>query len=95
MTRRHDVDDDNCPFEEGADPSADAPARATHRERRRNRKVLVAALVLLLVPLLAGGGYLAMLNHIVSRNVKREDLLRAPGAAAPSRRSRRATAPTP
>jgi LCP family protein required for cell wall assembly len=45
------------------------------RERRRNRKVLVAALVLLLVPVLAIGGYLAWLNHIVTNNVKQELLL--------------------
>ncbi len=45
------------------------------REKRRNRKVLVAALVLLLVPVLAVGGYLAWLNHIVTNNVKQELLL--------------------
>ena len=45
------------------------------RERKRNRKVLIAALVLLLVPVLAVGGYLAWLNHIVTNNVKQELLL--------------------
>jgi LCP family protein required for cell wall assembly len=51
------------------------------REKRRNRKVLVAALVLLLVPVLAVGGYLAWLNHLVTDNVKQELLL--PDAAGP------------
>ncbi|GAA2743607.1 LCP family protein [Terrabacter aerolatus] len=45
------------------------------REKKRNRTVLVAALVLLLVPVLAVGGYLAYLNHLVSDNVKQELLL--------------------
>lgn len=54
------------------DSSADGAPR---RERRRNRKVLVAALVLLLVPVLAIGGYLAWLNHVVTNNVKQELLL--------------------
>ncbi|WP_323100589.1 LCP family protein [Intrasporangium sp. YIM S08009] len=51
------------------------------REKRRNRKVLVAALVLLLVPVLAVGGYLAWLNHLVTDNVKQELLL--PDASGP------------
>jgi LCP family protein required for cell wall assembly len=51
------------------------------RERRRNRTVLVTALVLLLVPVLAVGGYLAWLNHVVTDNVKQELLL--PDAAGP------------
>lgn len=50
------------------------------REKKRNRKVLVAALVLLLVPVLAVGGYLAWLNHIVTNNVKQELLLPDAGA---------------
>ena len=77
MTRRHDVDEyDDLPYEqEGADVPSDTRSRGERRERKRNRKVLVAALVLLLVPLLAVGGYLAWLNHIVSSNVKQEDLL--------------------
>ncbi|MEO7131583.1 MAG: LCP family protein [Dermatophilaceae bacterium] len=45
------------------------------REKRRNRRVLLAALVLLLVPVLAVGGYLAYLNHLVTDNVKKEMLL--------------------
>jgi LCP family protein required for cell wall assembly len=48
---------------------------APRREKRRNRTILVAALVLLLVPVLAVGGYLAWLNHIVTSNVKQELLL--------------------
>ncbi len=51
------------------------------REKRRNRKVLVAALVLLLVPVLAVGGYLAWLNHVVTDNVKQSLLL--PDASGP------------
>ncbi|HET7399829.1 MAG TPA: LCP family protein [Intrasporangium sp.] len=46
-----------------------------HAERRRNRKVLLAAVLLVLVPVLAIGGYLAWLNHIVTSNI-REDLLK-------------------
>ncbi|MEP7333828.1 MAG: LytR family transcriptional regulator, partial [Terracoccus sp.] len=49
--------------------------RQVRRERRRNRKVLVAALVLLVVPVLAVGGYVAWLNHIVTSNIKNELLL--------------------
>src|SRR4051795_13511645 len=52
-----------------------ADGGSPRREKRRNRKVLVAALVLLLVPVLAVGGYLAWLNHIVTNNVKQELLL--------------------
>ena len=58
---QHDVDPD--------DP------HQVRRERRRNRKVLVAALVLLVVPVLAVGGYVAWLNHIVTNNIKTELLL--------------------
>lgn len=57
----------------GGDDGSDG--RPTRREKRRNRKVLVVALVLLLVPVLAVGGYLAWLNHIVTNNVKQELLL--------------------
>ncbi|GAA2493554.1 LCP family protein [Terrabacter carboxydivorans] len=57
------------------DGGAAADGGSGRRERKRNRKVLVAALVLLLVPVLAVGGYLAWLNHIVTNNVKQELLL--------------------
>jgi LCP family protein required for cell wall assembly len=74
----------------GDGSSGDGPTRGRRhrsddgsgRERRRNRKVLVAALVLLLVPVLAIGGYLAWLNHIVTNNVKQELLL--PDQALPT-----------
>ena len=45
------------------------------REKKRNRRILVAALILILVPVLAVGGYLAWLNHVVTNNVKKEMLL--------------------
>ncbi|GGN09326.1 transcriptional regulator [Terrabacter tumescens] len=57
------------------DGGAAADGGSGRREKKRNRKVLVAALVLLLVPVLAVGGYLAWLNHIVTNNVKQELLL--------------------
>ncbi|WP_084327950.1 LCP family protein [Intrasporangium oryzae] len=66
------------------DPADDEPTttrRSDRKEKKRNRKVLVAALVLLLVPVLAVGGYLAWLNHIVTNNVKQELLL--PDAKGP------------
>ncbi|WP_155892824.1 LCP family protein [Intrasporangium chromatireducens] len=50
-------------------------SRAEHREKKRNRRILIAALVLILVPVVAVGGYLAWLNHIVTNNVKQELLL--------------------
>lgn len=52
-----------------------ALSRAERREKKRNRRILIAALVLILVPVVAVGGYLAWLNHIVSNNVKQELLL--------------------
>jgi LCP family protein required for cell wall assembly len=60
--------------EDWDDGSSDE-GRLRRREKRRNRKVLLVALVLLLVPVLAVGGYLAWLNHIVTNNVKQELLL--------------------
>lgn len=57
------------------DGGAAADGGSGRREKRRNRKVLVAALILLLVPVLAVGGYLAWLNHVVTNNVKQELLL--------------------
>lgn len=65
--------DDQVAEEEGWDDRSEAAPR--RNERRRNRKVLVAALVLLLVPVLAVGGYLAWLNHVVTSNVKQELML--------------------
>lgn len=65
--------DDQVAAEEDWDDPLDAAPR--RRERKRNRKVLVAALVLLLVPVLAVGGYLAWLNHVVTSNVKQELML--------------------
>ena len=62
------------------DGVAAADGGSGRREKKRNRKVLVAALVLLLVPVLAVGGYLAWLNHIVTNNVKQELLLPDAGA---------------
>ena len=62
------------------DGGAAADGGSGRREKKRNRKVLVAALVLLLVPVLAVGGYLAWLNHIVTNNVKQELLLPDAGA---------------
>ena len=59
----------------GWDGGSGSDGLPNRREKRRNRKVLVAALVLLLVPVLAVGGYLAWLNHIVTNNVKQELLL--------------------
>jgi LCP family protein required for cell wall assembly len=59
---------------EGSD-TGDTGTRASRREKKRNRRILIAALVLILVPVLAVGGYLAWLNHIVSNNVKQELLL--------------------
>lgn len=57
------------------DPETGDDGHVPAREKRRNRKILVAALVLILVPVLAVGGYLAWLNHIVTNNVKQELLL--------------------
>ncbi len=48
--------------------------------RRRRRRLLVAALALLLVPLVAVGGYLGYLNHLVETNVRHADLLPGPDA---------------
>jgi LCP family protein required for cell wall assembly len=62
------------------DGGSPADGGSGRREKKRNRKVLVAALVLLLVPVLAVGGYLAWLNHIVTNNVKQELLLPDAGA---------------
>jgi LCP family protein required for cell wall assembly len=50
-------------------------SRSERRRKRRNRRILIAALVMILVPLVAVGGYLAYLNHVVSQNVKQESLL--------------------
>jgi LCP family protein required for cell wall assembly len=61
--------------------AADAVSRASRREKKRNRRILIAAIVLILVPVVAVGGYLAWLNHIVSSNVKQELLL--PNATKP------------
>ncbi len=71
-TREHEPDlfDD-----EGPDSDDDGQHEAPRHEKHRNRRILVAALVLLLVPVLAIGGYLAWLNHIVTSNVKQELLL--------------------
>ena len=68
---------------DGDDWDGDSPADggSGRREKKRNRKVLVAALVLLLVPVLAVGGYLAWLNHIVTNNVKQQLLLPPDDAA--------------
>ncbi|MGO4660924.1 LCP family protein [Terrabacter sp. 2TAF16] len=63
------------------DGGSPADGGSGRREKKRNRKVLVAALVLLLVPVLAVGGYLAWLNHIVTNNVKQELLLPDDGSA--------------
>lgn len=57
---------------EGDDSSL---TRAERREKKRNRRILIAALVLILVPVVAIGGYLAYLNHVVSQNIKQETLL--------------------
>ncbi|MEW1954953.1 LCP family protein [Terrabacter sp. NPDC080008] len=77
-TREHNSDlfrDDQVAAGEGDWDDDETPDPAPRRERKRNRKVLIAALVLLLVPVLAIGGYLAWLNHVVTNNVKQELLL--------------------
>ncbi|GAB3880261.1 LCP family protein [Terrabacter terrigena] len=61
--------------DDGWDGGSGDDGRPNRREKRRNRRVLVVALVLLVVPVLAVGGYLAWLNHIVTNNVKQELLL--------------------
>jgi LCP family protein required for cell wall assembly len=63
---------------------ADRVGNRHGREKRRNRRVLVAALVLLVTPILAVGGYLAWLNHIVTDNVKQALLLPDAGGASPT-----------
>ncbi|MEO6512605.1 MAG: LCP family protein [Nocardioides sp.] len=69
-TREHEPD-----LFDDEDPDADGQYESPRREKHRNRRIFVAALVLLLVPVLAIGGYLAWLNHIVTSNVKQELLL--------------------
>lgn len=71
--RHDDGFDDGFDGDDEGDAGDGRPARGG-RERRRNRRVLVAALVLLIVPVLAIGGYLGWLNHIVTTNVKTEAL---------------------
>jgi LCP family protein required for cell wall assembly len=71
-------DDPDDPDDGDPGDTGDGP----HRERKRNRKVLIAALVLLLVPVIAIGGYLGWLNHIVTDNVRQELLL--PDASGPT-----------
>ena len=61
--------------DETDDPEDPSESPRPRREKRRNRRVLIAAITLLLVPLLAVGGYLAYLNHLVTKNVKTELLL--------------------
>lgn len=61
------------PSDGGDDDRDDVDTERRHR--RRNRRVLVAALVLLLVPVLAIGGYLGYLNHVVTNNVRQDALL--------------------
>ncbi len=66
---------DTHPTDELFDGDEDTLTRSERREKKRNRRILVTALVLILVPVLAVGGYLAYLNHIVTNNVKKELLL--------------------
>lgn len=67
---------------EGGTPEGESRADLrSRREKKRNRRILLVALVMLLVPVLAVGGYLAWLNHIVTTNVKQQALL--PDVAAP------------
>ena len=40
-----------------------------HGERRRNRRLLVVVLLMLAVPVVAVGGYLGWLNHLVTSNI--------------------------
>ncbi|WP_347353906.1 LCP family protein [Intrasporangium sp.] len=66
--------------DERSDDADDAAGAGRHR--RRNRVILVAALVMILVPVVAVGGYLAYLNHVVTTNIKQELLL--PAAQLPT-----------
>ncbi len=52
------------------------------RERKRNRRLLVVVLVMLALPVLALGGYLGWLNHVVTTNVQFGDLLPGQGSLA-------------
>ncbi len=44
-------------------------------ERRRNRRLLFAVVIMLVVPVVALGGYLGWLNHLVTTNLQYADLL--------------------
>lgn len=79
MDTTRGLPDDTDLFDDPSDgegsETGDTGTRASRREKKRNRRILIAALVLILVPVLAIGGYLAYLNHIVTDNVKQENLL--------------------
>lgn len=49
--------------------------RTGHAKKQRKRRILLAAPALVLVPAVAGGSYLAWLNHVVTNNVTQEPLL--------------------
>ena len=54
-----------------------------HGERRRNRRLLVVVLLMLAVPVVAVGGYLGWLNHLVTSNIKFADLMPTGGPLVP------------
>ena len=64
----------------GTDASAGATPRRPRRPSR-SQKVLIAALVLLALPVLSAIGFAGYLNHVVTANVKHEDLLPGPPGA--------------
>jgi LCP family protein required for cell wall assembly len=69
------------PIDDAESEAGEPGNRGAGREKKRNRRILIAALVLILVPVLAVGGYLAYLNHLVTRNV--EQALLMPEKAVP------------